>query len=128
MLTLCRFYRYLVYRLYHFKNDTPIFNVILALTLTHGFHVMIFLVLTTRFTSFDVWPHFSSFMMKVAPVLFGFLNYFLFYNKKQWASFDEEFKNETSEQKHWGGALVLAYLIGAPISFFVITLIVYECI
>ncbi|NLR82064.1 hypothetical protein [Chitinophaga eiseniae] len=42
-------------------------------------------------------------------------HYFLFYNKKRWASYEKEFKDESSEESLRGKIKVLAYLIGSTL-------------
>ena len=54
MLPLCKFYRYLIYRLYNFSGDTPMVNVIITLTLIHTIQLMTLLLIVNGFTSIKV--------------------------------------------------------------------------
>lgn len=126
MLPLFKFYRYLIYRLYHFRNDTPIFNTIATLTIVHWFQLLNVLFIVDVFTSYKVWPDWSKYNPAVSALLFGVINFILFYNKKKWKSYDEEFKNESPRDKKIGLILVLTYLIGTIILSFAVAMIVGE--
>lgn len=119
MLPLCKFYRYLIYRLYHFRDDTPVINVIVTLTIVHLFIILNILFVIDEFTIFKVWPNFATFDSLLFIILFGILNYLLFYNKKKWTSYDNEFKDETSQQRRRGLIFVLSYLIGTIVLSFI---------
>ena len=41
MLPLCKFYRYLIYRLYHFSDDMPVLKVVLTLSFIHYVQLLI---------------------------------------------------------------------------------------
>ena len=82
MLPLCKFYRYLIYRLYHFRNDTPIFNTIATLTIVHWFQLLNIFYVVDEFTSYKIWNSIFS-PSKFNPmivILFGILNFILLYN------------------------------------------------
>ena len=49
MLKLCKFYRYLIYRIYHFSNDTPEINTIGSLTIVHLCQILCFTVIIDCF-------------------------------------------------------------------------------
>lgn len=124
MLPLCRFYRYLIYRLYHFRDDTPIINTILTLAIVHCFQILTLLLLVNELTQYKLWfdiPPYSE-RIKLFPyiIIWILLHYILFYNKEKWQSFDSEFKNENSKQRRIGFTLTLTYLIGSIVLFFVI--------
>lgn len=119
MLPLCKFYRYLIYRLYHFRDDTPVVNVMITLTVVHLFIILNILFIINEFTTFKVWPDFTTFKPQLFVILFIILNYLLFYNKKKWVIYDNEFKNETPKQKKIGLIFVLLYLIGIIIISFI---------
>ena len=124
MLPLCKFYRYLIYRLYHFRNDTPTFNVIITLTGIHWAQLLDVLYIIDTFTPFQVAPDWSKYNPAVSALLFGVINFILLYNKKKWKSYDEEFKNESPRDKKIGLILVLTYLIGTIILSFVLMIVV----
>lgn len=128
MLPLCKFYRYLIYRLYHFRNDTPIFNTIATLTIVHWFQLLNIFYVVDEFTSYKIWNSiFSpSKFNPVVVILFGILNFILLYNKKKWKSYDEEFKNESPKERKRGLIIVLSYLIGTIILSFVLVIAIGE--
>ncbi len=83
MLPLCKFYRYLIYRLYHFRDDTPEINVIGTLTIVHLVQILGVLFFVDKFTSFKVWPDWTKYNPTICVILFGVLNFLLLYNKKK---------------------------------------------
>lgn len=128
MIPLCKFYRYLIYRLYHFRNDTPIFNTIATLTIVHWFQLLNIFYVVDEFTSYKIWNSIFS-PSKFNPmivILFGILNFILLYNKKKWKSYDEEFKNESPKERKRGLIIVLSYLIGTIILSFVLVIAIGE--
>ena len=58
--------------------------------------------------------------------LFAGLHYLLLYNKKRWAGYIEEFKNESSQQRKKGTVLVLLYLVGSILLFFALMPILFS--
>ena len=124
MLPLCKFYRYLIYRLYHFRDDTPIINTIITLGVVHWSILLSFRIVIEQFVHID--PIIGS--SKESNIIFAIfwfaLHYILFYNKVKWNSYDKEFKDETPKQRKKGLILVLSYLIGSVIIFFAIHIII----
>ena len=118
MLPLCKFYRYLIYRLYHFKDDTPIANTILTLGVVH------FFICSAIFSVLLEYTQIKFCTSKNEAVILGIVwliaHYFLFYNKKKWQSYNEEFKDENPKQRRRGLILVLSYLIGSIVVCFVV--------
>lgn len=53
MLPLCKFYRYLIYRLYHFRDDTPIINTIITLGVVHWSILLSFRIVIEQFVHID---------------------------------------------------------------------------
>jgi len=124
-------YRYLIYKLFSWglkrKGDTPVANVILTLTVVHAMQL-----LTLSSISRSVWdyPNYLESINKlyVAIIFFLFagLHYLLLYNKKRWAGYIEEFKNESSQQRKKGTVLVLLYLVGSILLFFALMPILFS--
>jgi hypothetical protein len=124
-------YRYLIYKLFSWglkrKGDTPVANVILTLTVVHAMQL-----LTLYSISRSVWdyPNYLESINKlyVAIIFFLFagLHYLLLYNKKRWAGYIEEFKNESSQQRKKGTVLVLLYLVGSILLFFALMPILFS--
>jgi hypothetical protein len=53
------------------------------------------------------------------------LHYFVFYNKNRWMSYLEKYKDETGKKKRKGSFLVLLYLIGSVMVFFLLVPILF---
>ncbi len=114
--------------MYHFRNDTPIFNTIATLTIVHWFQLLNIFYVVDEFTSYKIWNSIFS-PSKFNPmivILFGILNFILLYNKKKWKSYDEEFKNESPKERKRGLIIVLSYLIGTIILSFVLVIAIGE--
>ncbi|MBP3244099.1 MAG: hypothetical protein J6M59_03200 [Bacteroidaceae bacterium] len=122
MLPLCKFYRYLIYRLYHFREDTPVINTILILSLVHAYQILTAFVVFGAITPFDVQMNLSGYRPYLYSILFIVLNFLLFYNKKKWETYRVEFEKESSTRRKIGLVLVLFYLIGSIGTFFVAVL------
>ena len=122
MLPLCRFYRYLIYRLYHFRDDTPTINTIGVLMIVHWGQFISIVTIIEEITSIHFWPDlpFYSERYKLIPgfLIWMIIHFILFYDRKKWKSYEEEFRDETPKQRRKGLILVLAYLIGSTIMFF----------
>lgn len=123
-------YRYLIYKLFSWgskrKGDTPVANVILTLTVVHAMQL-----LTVYSISRSVWdyPNYLEDINKLYIALFFFifagLHYLLLYDKKRWAGYIEEFKNESSSKRKRGTVLVLLYLVGSILLFFALMPILF---
>ena len=124
MLPLCKFYRYLIYRLYNFSGDTPMVNVIITLTLIHTIQLVTLLLIVNGFTSFTSIKVFLGECGKnpLFHIAFMVLHYFLFYDKKKWGAIRKEFKDESPRHKKIGLIVVLAYLLGTVFLFFILGL------
>lgn len=117
-------YRYLIYKIYSWtlnrNGDTPIGNTIFALAFTHFIQLYMLLLYIDRFfaplrgiTNID-----KKAIYIVGPVLLVAF-YFLIYNKKRWDGYVEEFKNEDERQRKRGNIIVISYLIGSVLLFFI---------
>jgi|GEM_PF-442704 len=128
MLKLCKFYRYLIYRIYHFSNDTPGLNVILTLSVIHSAQILVIYMSIRRIFFDDCLPSilFSKYEDVIYVIFLFLLNYFLFYNKKKWKSYFKEFQNETEKERKRGFILVLSYLIGSIVASFGLAILVNE--
>ena len=124
MLPLCKFYRYLIFRIYHFNSDIPTANVIFTLTVVHYFQLFTVFIVVNELLPHSIWFSFDirkhDLCIKVVGLLFMVLHYFLFYNKKKWELIEEEFKDETPKQKRKGLILVHVYLIGSIAMAFIV--------
>jgi len=115
MLPLCKFYRYLIYRLYHFREDTPVVNTVLILGYVHFSQMLLILYLMAKFTPFGVMPDWHAYNMHLIAIIFLGLHFLLFYNKKKWRAIEDEFKGESPGHRKVGTIIILTYLIGSII-------------
>ena len=117
-------YKYLIYKVYSWtvnkKNDTPIANTIFVLGIAHLFQMLtLFLVIDRLVVPLEWAWNLNKFYLLIGLIFYFILFYFLIYNKNRWKSFVEEFKNESEEQRKRGNILVISYLIGSFLLFFV---------
>ena len=120
-----KFYRYLIYRLYSWglkkKGDTPIANVILTISFVHLIQLIIILMVCDRyFISIEFLFELPKGILILILVAFPIIHYFLFYNKARWQKYLVEFKDEGAKSSKRGTILVLGYLIGSLVIFFVL--------
>ena len=123
MLKLNKFYRYLIYRVSHFENLTPVMNTLATLCVVHGSLISTFFLLLYDIFGIKGFADFNKTLMSIVTVLFLVLHYLLFYNKKKWKEYEKEFKDETLHERRTGLVKVLAYLIGCILIFFVYVLV-----
>lgn len=119
MLPLCKFYRYLIYKLYHFSDDTPVFNVIMTLMLVHLYQLLTIIMLIESSKLYDFKLNLvDGYRPFVLVISFSILHFLLFYNKKRWKAIEDEFKNESPRHKKIGTIIVIFYVIGSAGLFF----------
>jgi hypothetical protein len=120
-------YRYLIYRLLTWgKGDTPVANVIITLTIVHFIQLFSFyLILLKIFPQLNVLDRINWLLLGIGLIIFGIIHYFIFYNKRKWNLYLEEFKNESPSKRKKGKILVLSYLIGSFVIFFMLLPILY---
>ena len=84
MLKLCKFYRYLIYRIYHFANDTPGLNVILTLSIVHFTQFLSLLTVVNRvfFPEINLSPSLSKLEMYIFIACLLFLHFILLNAKR----------------------------------------------
>ena len=114
MLPLCKFYRYLIYRLYHFSDDTPVINVLVTLSIAHYFLLLDLSLILGSFPDLDrcfITPFLKMKNPLLVIVPFFIAHYFLFYNKKKWNAIKVEFRDESPRHKKIGLILVWTYLL-----------------
>ena len=117
-------YRYIIYKIYSWtankRGDTPIVNTILTLGIIHLFQFAIFMLFIDRV----IMPLNWFYNINVAYILIGtlayfLLFYFLLYNKERWSSYVEEFGNESESERKKGTIMVIAFLVGSILLFFI---------
>lgn len=123
-----KFYRYVIYKLYSWalekKNDTPVANVVLTLTFVHYTQLFsIYIILLKIFPEISIFNKLNKIYIGLGLIIFAVGNYFMLYNKRRWASYLEEFKDEDASIKIKGNILVLIYLIGSILLLFMLAII-----
>ncbi|MCX6248022.1 MAG: hypothetical protein NTW10_09830 [Bacteroidetes bacterium] len=122
---MLKFYPYIIYKVYTWGNKgsyaTPVLNVLIALTFVHYVQLLILQMILARiFPSLRFLGKPDRLYLAVGLILFFVLHYFIFYNKNRWASYVERYKDETGKKKRVGSILVLSYLIGSILLFFLL--------
>lgn len=117
-------YKYLIYKIYSWgakeRGDTPVTNTILALGFSHLMQFAVLVLVIDRILIplpwfYNVKKVYIFFILAIYFTLF----YLLVYNKQRWESYIEEFSNEADEQRRRGNIIVIAYLIGSILLFFI---------
>lgn len=126
-----KWYRYVIYKLYSWslqkKSNTPIANVIFTMISTHCFQLLIFFSIYRKlFGGYNYLSGVKKYQIIIFFFVFSTLYYFLVYNKKRWQKYIEEFSHETPQQSKRGKILVLTYLIGSVLLFFLLLPIVFR--
>lgn len=120
-----KLYRYVIYKLYSWglkkDNDTPATNVIVTLTFVHLIQILtLYSIFLRFFPQIDIFQNVSDKVVILGLVIFGVVQHFLLYNKKKWAKYLEEFENEDDSKRKKGNILVISYLTGSILLFFVL--------
>jgi hypothetical protein len=105
------------------RGDTPIANTILTLAAVHFFQFLTLVLVIDRLIMPMTWVQ-AVFGMNKAVLLILALGYFILfyfavYNKKRWEKYVSNYVNENDLQRRRGNMLVLSYLIGSILLFFV---------
>lgn len=119
MTKLRRFYRYLIYRIYHINNNDPDLKVLGILTFIHTSHIFTCMFLALWLFSIDLF-NFEKIELFIISILFFALHYYLFYKPQKWEEYFKEFENEAKEERLKGSFLVWGYMIVSLIMPFVI--------
>lgn len=101
---MIRLYKYLIYRVYSWRlqqnDDNPAWSVIFLLSVVHFFQLLTIFFLVTKY----IYPNNFRFSTNrlfnlLFTIIFTCLNYFLFYNKKRWEKYIEEYDFESEKEK-----------------------------
>lgn len=119
-----RMYRYIIYKLYFWAlkrpNDTPVFNVIVTLAFVHFTQLLTIYLYAFNFFDFkDILTTENIKYIVVFFIFFVLLHYLILYNGKKWDGYILQFQNEDKRNRKKNSMLVLLYLIGSIIFFFV---------
>ena len=125
-----KFYSYIIYKVYTWGNRgsyaTPVMNVLIALTFVHYVQLLtIYAILTRIFPSLSFFERQNRTYSAIGLIVFFIIHYLVFYNKDRWASYVEKYKDETGKKKRKGSFLVLLYLIGSVVLFFLLLPILF---
>jgi hypothetical protein len=113
-------YKYIIYKIYSWKNDTPIGNTILTLAVVHFFHFLtiLFFIDNIIMPLKGIW-NINKTYIYIGAILYFILFYFLMYNKERWDSYIKEFENESEKDRKRGNIQVIVFLIGSILLFFI---------
>jgi len=127
---MLKFYSYVIYKVYTWgkrgSNATPVMNVLIALTFVHYVQLLtLYIILTRIFPFLSFFERQNRMYTAIGLIVFFIIHYLVFYNKDRWASYVEKYKNETEKKKRKGSFLVLVYLIGSIVLFFLLLPILF---
>ena len=111
-----KFYRYFVYRIYHFNNDSPEINVMVFLGLVHGSIVLAVLIILDILFDIGFPPNLDKSEWYLLALLFFVLQFLIFFRPSKWKTYFKEFENESKEEKRKGTILVWGYIIFSSFS------------
>lgn len=129
-LKLPRFYRYVIYRFYTWrlnrKDDTPVLTVILGMSFIHLLQMFMLFALIAKIYDpiIVVFKQQKGFVYSFLLV-FALSYFFIFYNKKRWQGYIEEFKDETSNERKHNGKKVWLFTVGFIFLFFLVIPILF---
>jgi amino acid transporter len=117
-------YRYIIYKIYSWtankRGDTPIANTILTLGIIHLFQLAIIMLFIDRvITPLNWFYNINVTYILIGTLAYFVLLYFLLYNKERWSSYVEEFGNESERERKIGTVMVIAFLVGSILLFFI---------
>ncbi len=111
-----KFYRYFVYRIFHFNNDSPEINVMVFLGMVHGSIVLAVLIILDILFDIGFPPNLDKSEWYLLALLFFALQFLIFFRPSKWKTYFKEFENESKEEKRKGTILVWGYIIFSSFS------------
>ncbi|MBE6327228.1 MAG: hypothetical protein E7077_09275 [Bacteroidales bacterium] len=111
-----KFYRYFVYRIFHFNNDSPEINVMVFLGMVHGSIVLAVLIILDILFDVGFPPNLDKSEWYLLALLFFALQFLIFFRPSKWKTYFKEFENESKEEKRKGTILVWGYIIFSSFS------------
>ena len=106
-----KFYQYLVYRIFHFNNDSPEINVMVFLGMVHGSIVLAVLIILDILFDIGFPPNLDKSEWYLLALLFFALQFLIFFRPDKWKTYLKEFENESKEERRKGSFLVWSYII-----------------
>lgn len=118
------FYNYVIGRLYSWalrkKNDTPIANVVFTMCIVHYFQFFILYMILQRIFNFpDIILGINKIAIGIFMISFFVAYYFIFFNREKWEAYAQQVEKEDKRKRRKGKFLVLLYLIGSILLFFI---------
>ena len=101
-------------------------NTLFALSVTHTFVIATIFIIIAKALHYEydfIPSRLEAFLIFSVVML---IHYILFYDKKKWKEYEEEFKNETPKDRKVGLIKVLIYLIGSIAAFFIFMMVTFE--
>lgn len=121
-----RFYRYLIYRIYHINNNDPDIKVVTLLCIIHSAHLFTCMYLILGIFSINLFT-FNKLELFIAYILFLALHYYIFYKPQKWEEYFKEFENETKEERLKGSFLVWGYMtVSLMMPFIIVIYLAYR--
>lgn len=118
------FYNYVIGRLYSWgarrENDTPIANVVFTMCIVHYFQIFtLYMILRKIFDFRDFILGVNKLYVGLLLIAFFVVYYFLFYRREKWERYAQQVEQEDERKRKRGKFLVLLYLIGSILLFFI---------
>ena len=120
-----KLFRYFLFRVYSFylkKNESPIYDTLLFISLTFAINIITAFVFISNFVTVfkNVFTsEYSIYFFGAFAILFLLFNFLVLGSKKKWTALLNEFSNETISQKKKGGIFVVLYVILSSVLFFI---------
>ena len=111
-----KFYRYLVYRIFHINNNDPEIKVISFIGMVHGSIVLAVLIILDILFDIGFPPNLDKSEWYLLALLFFALQFLIFFRPSKWKTYFKEFENESKEEKRKGTILVWGYIIFSTFS------------
>lgn len=118
------FYNYIIGRLYSWglrrENDTPIASVIFTMCIVHYFQFFTLYMIVRKILDIpDFILEINKLYLGLFMIAFFIVYYFVFFNRDKWARYAQQVENENERKRKRGKLLVLLYLTGSILLFFI---------
>ena len=117
-------YKYIIGWLYYWGlkkgNDTPVANVVFTMCMVHYFLAFtVYMVFRRIFDFRDVILGVNRMYIGLLLIAVFVVYYFLFFNRDKWEGYAQQVEQENERKRRRGKFLVLLYLIGSILLFFI---------
>ena len=118
------FYNYVIGRLYSWalrkENDTPVTNVVITMCIVHFFQFFtLYMVLRKLFDFPNFILGINRIYVSLFLIIFSIAYQLIFYRREKWESYAKQVEQESERKRKRGKFLVLLYLIGSILLFFI---------